>query len=261
MEHNPGQWTSDFQILVSPLRSLDPCPLSPRCSGSIKRLQHLPNLDARTPKGRYYVQSRILNSMTFIHLEDYTMINDIEANIISSMNLPCSSMSHTSVKLAKTTDWLWNIISSEVMRTQSSKLHIRRWNAFFIYYIYIARIMIIYNSLKYTRHYHLYLSSCLALLIINKESYCLILRFVINHSSHALMWWINSMRSFWSHLLISSWLHMFKFCKNVFFMFFAWDEICELKLFNHCILTKLQSIYLWKRSSSARSWSYFCCKL
>ena len=188
---------------------------------------------------RYYVQSRILNSMTFIHLEDYMMINDIKANIMSSMNLSCSSMNYTSVKLKKTTDWFWNIISSEAMRTQSSKLHIRKWNTFFIYYIYIARIMIIYNSLKYTRHYHLYLSSCLALLIINRESYCSILRFIINHSSHALMWWIDSMRSFWSRFLISSWLHMSKFYKNVFFIFFAWDEICKLKLFNCYILTKL----------------------
>ena len=199
--------------------------------------------------------------MTFIHLENYMMINDIEADIINSMNLSCSSMNYTSVKLAKTTDWLWNIISSEAMRTQSSKLHIRRWNAFFIYYIYIARIMTIYSSLRYTRHYHLYLSNCLALLIINRESYCSILRFVINHSSHALMWWINSMRSFWLRLSISSWLCMFKSCKNVFFMFFAWNKICKLELFNHCILTKLQSICLQKKSSSARSWSYFCCKL
>ncbi len=133
------------------------------------------------------MQSRTLNSMTFIHFEDHMMINDIKANIINSMNLFCSSINHTSVKLTKTTDWFWNIISSEAMRTQSSKLHIRRWNAFFIYYIYIARIMIIYSSSRYTRHYHLYLSSCFALLIINRKSYCLILRFVINHSSHALM--------------------------------------------------------------------------
>ncbi len=164
---------------------------------------------------------RMLNSMTFIHLEDYMMINDIKANIMNSMNLSCSSMNHTSVKLAKTTDWLWNIISSEALRIQSSKLHIRRWNAFFIYYIYIARIMTIYSSLRYTRHYHLYLSSCFALLVVNKEFYCLILHFVINHSSHALMWWIDSMKSFWSRLLISSWLHMSKSCKNVFFMFLA----------------------------------------
>ncbi len=177
--------------------------------------------------------------MTFIHLKDYMMINDIKADIMSSMNLFCSSMNHTSVKLTKMTDWLWNIISSEVMRTQSSKLHIRRWNAFFIYYICIARIMTIYSSLRYIRHYHLYLSSCLTLLIINRESYCSILRFVINHSSHALMWWINSMRSFWSRFSISSWLCMSKSYKNVFFMFLAWDEICELELFNHCILTKL----------------------
>ena len=210
---------------------------------------------------RYYVQSRILNLMTFIHLEDYIMINDIEADIMNLMNLFCSSMNHTLVKLMKTTDWLWNIISSEAMRTQSLKLHIRRWNAFFIYYIYIARIMTIYNLLKHTRHYHLYLSNCLALLIINRESYCLILRFVINCSSHALMWWIDSMKLFWSRLLISSWLHMSKFCKNVFFMFLAWNEICKLELFNHCILTKLQSIYLQKKSSFARSWSYFCHKL
>ncbi len=196
----------------------------------------------------------MFNLMTFIHLEDYMMINDIEADIMSSMN-------HTSVKLAKMTDWLWNIISSKAMRTQSSKLHIKRWNIFFIYYIYIARIMIIYSSSRYTKHYHLYLSSCLALLIVNRESYCLILRFIINHSSCALMWWINSMRLFWSRLSIFSWLHMSKSYKNVFFMFLAWDEICELELFNRCILTKLQSICLQKRSSSARSWSYFCCKL
>ena len=182
---------------------------------------------------------KVLNSITFIHFKDYMMINDIEANIMNSMNLSRSSMNHTSVKLAKTTDWFSNIISSTAMRTQSSKLHIRRWNAFFIYYIYIARIMIIYNSLKHTRHYHLYLSNCLALLIINRESYCLILHFVINHSLHALMWWIDLMRSFWSRFLISSWLHMFKSCRNVFFMFFIWDEICKLKLFNCCILTKL----------------------
>ena len=138
------------------------------------------------------------------------------------------------------------------MKTQSSKLHIRRWNAFFIYYIYIARIMTIYSSSKYMRCYHLYLSSCLALLIINKRSYRLILRFVINHASSSLMWWINSMRSFWSRLLISSWLCMSKSCKNVFFMFLAWDEICKLELFNRCILTKLQSIYLQKKLSSAR---------
>ncbi len=159
--------------------------------------------------------------MTFIHLEDYMMINDIKADIMSSMNLSRSSMNHTSVKLAKTTDWLWNIISSEAMRTQSSKLHIKRWNAFFIYYIYIARIMTIYSSSKYIKHYHLYLNSCLALLVINRESYCSILCFVINHLSRALMWWIDSMRSFWSHFSISSWLHMSKSCKNVFFMFLA----------------------------------------
>ncbi len=198
---------------------------------------------------KYYVWSRILNLMIFIHFEDYMMINDIKVNIMNSMNLFCNSMNHTSIKLAKMTDWFWNIISSETMRTQSLKLHIRKWNAFFIYYIYIARIMTIYNSLKYTRHYHLYLNNCLALLIINKESYCSILCFVINHSSYALMWWIDSMKSFWLHFLISSWLHMFKSCKNVFFMFFAWNKICELKLFNHCILTKLQSIYLQKKSS------------
>ena len=191
--------------------------------------------------------------MTFIHLEDYIMINDIKADIMNSMNLFCSSMNHTSVKLTKTTDWFWNIISSEAMRVQSLKLHIRKWNAFFIYYIYIARIMTIYSSSRYTRHYHLYLNSCLTLLIVNRESYCSILRFVINHSSHALMWWINSMRSFWSRLSISSWLCMSKSYKNVFFMFLAWNEICELKLFNHCILTKLQSICLQKKSSFARS--------
>ncbi len=199
------------------------------------------------------MQSRVLNSMTFIHLEDYMMINDIKADIMNSMNLFCSSMNHTSVKLTKTTDWFWNIISSEAMRVQSLKLHIRKWNAFFIYYIYIARIMTIYSSSRYTRHYHLYLNSCLTLLIVNRESYCSILRFVINHSSHALMWWINSMRSFWSRLSISSWLCMSKSYKNVFFMFLAWNEICELKLFNHCILTKLQSICLQKKSSFARS--------
>jgi len=199
------------------------------------------------------MQSRVLNSMTFIHLEDYMMINDIKADIMNSMNLFCSSMNHTSVKLTKTTYWFWNIISSEAMRVQSLKLHIRKWNAFFIYYIYIARIMTIYSSSRYTRHYHLYLNSCLTLLIVNRESYCSILRFVINHSSHALMWWINSMRSFWSRLSISSWLCMSKSYKNVFFMFLAWNEICELKLFNHCILTKLQSICLQKKSSFARS--------
>ena len=199
------------------------------------------------------MQSRVLNSMTFIHLEDNKMINDIKADIMNSMNLFCSSMNHTSVKLTKTTDWFWNIISSEAMRVQSLKLHIRKWNAFFIYYIYIARIMTIYSSSRYTWHYHLYLNSCLTLLIVNRESYCSILRFVINHSSHALMWWINSMRSFWSRLSISSWLCMSKSYKNVFFMFLAWNEICELKLFNHCILTKLQSICLQKKSSFARS--------
>ncbi len=199
------------------------------------------------------MQSRVLNSMTFIHFEDYMIINDIKANIMSSMNLFCSSMNHTSVKLMKMTDWFWNIISSEAMKIQSSKLHIRKWNAFFIYYIYIARIMIIYSSSRYTRYYHLYLSNCLALLIINRKSYCLILCFIINCSSHALMWWIDSMKSFWSRLSIFSWLHMSKCCKNVFFMFLAWDEICKLKLFNYCILTKLQSIYLQKKSSSARS--------
>jgi len=181
----------------------------------------------------------VLNLITFIHLEDYMMINDIKTNIMSSMNLFCNSMNHTLIKLIKTTDWFWNIISSETMRTQSSKLHIRRWNAFFIYYIYIVRIMTIYSSSKYTKHYHLYLNNCFALLIINRESYCLILRFVINCSSHALMWWIDSMTSFWSRLSISSWLCMFKSCKNVFFMFLAWDEICKLELFNHHILTKL----------------------
>jgi len=130
---------------------------------------------------RYYVQSRVLNSMTFIHLEDYMMINDIKADIMNSRNLSCSSMNHTLVKLTKMIDWFWNIISSEAMRIQSSKLHIRKWNAFFIYYIYIARIMTIYSSSRYTRHYHLYLNNCLALLIINRKSYCSILRFVINH--------------------------------------------------------------------------------
>ncbi len=110
------------------------------------------------------MQSRMLNLMTFIHLEDYMMINDIKADIMSSMNLFCSSMNHTSVKLAKTTDWLSNIISSEAMRIQSLKLHIKKWNAFFIYYIYIARIMTIYSSSRYTRHYHLYLNNYLALL-------------------------------------------------------------------------------------------------
>ncbi len=134
------------------------------------------------------MQSRVLNLMIFIHLEDYMMINDIKADIMSSMNLFCSSMNHTSVKLVKTIDWLWNIISSEIMRIQSSKLHIKRWNAFFIYYIYIVRIMNIYSSSRHTRHYYLYLSNCFALLIINRKSYCLILCFVINHSLHALMW-------------------------------------------------------------------------
>jgi hypothetical protein len=46
----------------------------------------------------------MLNSMTFIHLEDYMMIDDIEADIMNSMNLSCSSMNHTSIKLAKMTD-------------------------------------------------------------------------------------------------------------------------------------------------------------
>jgi hypothetical protein len=203
----------------------------------------------------------MLNSMTFIHFKDYIMINDIKADIMSSMNLFCNSMNYTSVKLAKTTDWLSNIISSEVMRIQSSKLHVRRWNAFFILYMYIARITTIYSSLMHIRHYHLYLNNCLALLIVNRESYCLILRFFIDCSSHALMWWINLMRSFWLRLLIFLWLCMSKSFENVFFMFLVQDEICKLKLFNHCILTKLQSIYLWKILFSARSWSYFCRKL
>jgi hypothetical protein len=185
------------------------------------------------------MQSRMLNLMTFIYFENYMMINDIKADIINSMNLFCSSMNHTSVKLVKTTDWFLNIISSEVIRIQLSKLHIRRWNAFFIYYIYIARIMIIYSSSMYMKHYHLYLNNCFALLIVNREFYCLILCFFINCSLHALMWWINSMRLFWLHLSISSWLHMFKSFENVFFMFLTQDEICKLKLFNHCILTKL----------------------
>ncbi len=132
----------------------------------------------------------MLNSITFIHLEDY-MFHDIRTNIISSMNLSHSlmnlfrsSMIHTSVKLVKMTDWLSNLILFEVMTwTQSSKLHVRRWNAFFVYYIYIARIMIIYSLSKHMRHYHLYLSSCLALLIINRKSYWSILRFVICHDS------------------------------------------------------------------------------
>ena len=96
--------------------------------------------------------------------------------------------------------------------------------------IYIARIMTIYSSSRYTRRYHLYLNSCLALLIINKESYRSILCFIINHALSSLMWWIDSMKSFWSHLSISSWLHMFKPCENVFFIFLVWDKICESKL-------------------------------
>ncbi len=96
--------------------------------------------------------------------------------------------------------------------------------------IYIARIMIIYSSSRYMRCYHLYLSSCLALLIVNRESYRLILRFVINHALSSLMWWIDSMSSFWSRLSISSWLHMSKSCENVFFIFFVWNEICKSEL-------------------------------
>ena len=96
--------------------------------------------------------------------------------------------------------------------------------------IYIARIMTIYSSLRYTRRYHLYLNNCLALLVVNRESYRLILCFVINHASSSLMWWIDSMRLFWSRLSISSWLHMSKSCKNVFFIFLMWDEICKSEL-------------------------------
>ncbi len=96
--------------------------------------------------------------------------------------------------------------------------------------IYIARIMTIYSSSRHTRRYHLYLSSCLALLIVNRESYQSILRFVINHASSSLMWWINSMRSFWSRFSISSWSRMSKSCENVFFIFFVWNEICKSEL-------------------------------
>ncbi len=172
----------------------------------------------------------MLNSITFIHLEDY-MFHDIRVNIINSMNLSrslinlfCSSINHTSVKLMKMTDWFSNLISFKAMTwIQSSKLHVRRWNAFFVYYY-------IYSSSRYIRRYHLYLSNCLALLIVNRKSYRSILCFVINHASSSLMWWINSMRSFWSCFSISSWLHMFKFCKNVFFIFLVWDEICKSEL-------------------------------
>jgi len=108
--------------------------------------------------------------------------------------------------------------------------------------IYIARIMIIYSSSRYTRRYHLYLNSCLALLIINRESYRSILRFVINHASSSLMWWIDSMRSFWSRLSISSWLHMFKSCKNVFFIFLVWDKICESELSHSNKVAKYLSV-------------------
>ena len=96
--------------------------------------------------------------------------------------------------------------------------------------IYIARIMTIYSSLKHMRCYHLYLSSCLALLVINRKSYQLILRFIINHALSSLMWWINSMRSFWSCFSISSWSRMSKLCKNVFFIFLMWNEICKSEL-------------------------------
>jgi len=50
------------------------------------------------------MQLRVLNSMTFIHLENYIMINDIKTDIMNLMNLSHSSMNHTSVKLVKTTD-------------------------------------------------------------------------------------------------------------------------------------------------------------
>jgi len=46
----------------------------------------------------------MLNLITFIYFEDYMMINDIEANIMNSMNLFCNSMNHTSVKLTKMID-------------------------------------------------------------------------------------------------------------------------------------------------------------
>jgi len=39
--------------------------------------------------------------MTFIHFENYMMINDIKINIMNSMNLFCSSMNYTSVKSRK----------------------------------------------------------------------------------------------------------------------------------------------------------------
>ncbi len=168
----------------------------------------------------------MLNSITFIHLENY-MFHDIKANIISLMNLSCSLinlsrslMNYTSVKLAKTTDWLLNLISIKLwleLNHQSCTSKDEMLSLFII--IYIARIMIIYSSLKHTRHYHLYLSNCLALFVVNKESYRSILRFVINHASSSLIWWIDSMRSFWLHFSISSWLHMSKSCKNVFFIF------------------------------------------
>ncbi len=108
--------------------------------------------------------------------------------------------------------------------------------------IYIARIMIIYSSSKYTRCYHLYLNSCLALLIINKKSYRSILRFIINHASSLLMWWIDSMRSFWLRFSISSWLHMSKSYKNVFFIFLVWDEICKSELSHSNKVAKYLSV-------------------
>ncbi len=43
----------------------------------------------------------MLNLITFIHFEDYMMINNIKASIISLMNLFRSLMNYTSFKLAK----------------------------------------------------------------------------------------------------------------------------------------------------------------
>ncbi len=64
------------------------------------------------------MQSRMLNSMTFIHFKDY-IIHNIEADIMSLMNLSCNSMNHTWFKLKKMTDWFLNLISSEVVETVS----------------------------------------------------------------------------------------------------------------------------------------------
>ncbi len=46
----------------------------------------------------------MLNLIIFIHLEDYMIINNIEVNIMSLMNLSRSLMNYTLFKLAKTTD-------------------------------------------------------------------------------------------------------------------------------------------------------------